>query len=69
MIYTISHMEINEWVRTARKHKGWNQTELGDVVGRTKGNIGHWETGKHTPGIHKRLLMQELSTPHPKIAG
>ena len=46
-------MEIKDWVKAARQLKGWNQTQLGDVVGRTKGNIGHWETGKHTPSLEQ----------------
>lgn len=46
-------MEIKDWIKAARQLKGWNQTQLGDVVGRTKGNIGHWETGKHTPSLEQ----------------
>lgn len=46
-------MEIKEWVRAARAHKGWNQTQLGEAVGRTKANIGHWETGKHAPSVEQ----------------
>ena len=46
-------MEIKDWIKAARQMKGWNQTQLGDVVGRTKGNIGHWETGKHTPSLEQ----------------
>lgn len=46
-------MEIKDWIKAARHLKGWNQTQLGDVVGRTKGNIGHWETGKHTPSLEQ----------------
>lgn len=67
MIYTISHMEINEWVKAARKHKGWNQTELGDVVGRTKGNVGHWETGKHTPSL-EQIAAISVATGYPMPA-
>ena len=46
-------MEIKDWIKAARQLKGWNQTQLGDVVGRTKGNIGHWETGKHMPSLEQ----------------
>lgn len=44
-------MDMKDWVLAARKHKGWTQTQLGEQLGRTKGNIGHWETGKHAPSI------------------
>lgn len=64
MIYTIRAMEIKDWVKAARKHKDWNQTQLGDVVGRTKGNIGHWETGKHTPSI-EQIAAISVATGYP----
>lgn len=44
-------MDIQEWIKAARAKKGWNQKQLGDVVGRTKANVGHWETGLHSPSI------------------
>ena len=44
-------MDIANWVKTARTSKGWTQTQLGDAVGRTKANVGHWETGKHAPSL------------------
>lgn len=52
-------MDINDWVVAARKHKGWTQTQLGERLGRTKGNIGHWETGKHAPSIEQ---LSQIST-------
>jgi SOS-response transcriptional repressor LexA len=60
-------MEIKDWIKAARQLKGWNQTQLGDVVGRTKGNIGHWETGKHTPSIDQ-IAAISLATGYPMPA-
>lgn len=44
-------MDIKDWIKAARAHKGWTQQQLGDAVGRTKANVGHWETGKHEPKL------------------
>lgn len=52
-------MDIKDWVLAARKHKGWTQTQLGEQLGRTKGNVGHWETGKHAPSIEQ---ITQIST-------
>ena len=60
-------MEIKDWIKAARQLKGWNQTQLGDVVGRTKGNIGHWETGKHTPSL-EQIAAISLATGFPMPA-
>lgn len=43
-------MDIKEWVRAARKKADLTQEQLGDRVGRTKANVGHWEKGLHQPG-------------------
>lgn len=57
-------MELKEWVRAARAHKGWTQTQLGEAVGRTKANVGHWETGKHAPSV-EQMAQISLATGYP----
>lgn len=54
-------MEVKDWIRAARSHKGWTQTQLGDAIGRTKANVGHWETGKHSPSIDQLALVSKLT--------
>lgn len=54
-------MELKDWVRAARAHKGWTQQQLGDAVGRTKANIGHWETGKHAPSVEQAAQISEVT--------
>lgn len=44
-------MELKDWVKAARGHKNWTQQQMGDAVGRTKANIGHWEKGLHSPSF------------------
>lgn len=51
MFYTIERMELNDWVLAARKHKKLTQEQLGEAVGRTKANVGHWEKGLHAPSF------------------
>lgn len=61
-------MDINEWVKAARKHKGWTQQQLGDAVGRTKANVGHWETGKHEPKLDQiQAISKETGFPPPVL--
>lgn len=40
-------MELTEWIRAARASKGWTQTQLGEALGVTKGNVSAWEKGRH----------------------
>lgn len=54
-------MEIKDWVLAARKHKGWTQTQLGDELGLTKGNISAWEKGRHEPGHGQMVKIAELT--------
>jgi transcriptional regulator with XRE-family HTH domain len=57
-------MKIGEWVREARKARGWSQETLAEKLGREKANISHWETGKHEPSFGQLLLIRDL-TGHP----
>lgn len=57
-------MDIKDWVRNARKAKGWTQQQLAERLARTKANIGHWETGKHEPSIEQLDHISRL-TGHP----
>lgn len=54
-------MDISEWIKAARAHKGWNQSQLGEVVSRTKANVGHWETGKHEPSLDQLVAISSAT--------
>lgn len=59
-------MELKDWVRLARKHKGWTLTQLAEAVGRSKSNIGLWEQGKHSPGYEQvKQIAAETGFPLP----
>jgi len=40
---------IAVFVKSARMALGLSQEKLGELLGRTKSNISHWELGKHAP--------------------
>jgi transcriptional regulator with XRE-family HTH domain len=54
-------MEIKDWVRAARAHKGWTLQQLGEAVGRTKANVGHWESGKHSPSFAQLVQISDAT--------
>lgn len=54
-------MELNEWVKAARAHKQLTQEQLGEAVGRTKANIGHWEKGLHAPSFEMVQRIAEIT--------
>lgn len=62
--------EIAVWVRTARKHAGLSGEALGRELalelrtsrGNTKGNISHWELGKHEPSITQLLAISKITS-------
>lgn len=59
-------MELKDWVRLARKHKGWTLTQMAEAVGRSKSNIGLWEQGKHSPGYDQvKQIAAETGFPLP----
>lgn len=61
--------EIAAWVRTARKHAGLSGEALGAKLalelrttrGNTKGNISHWELGKHQPSLAQMLAISKIT--------
>lgn len=64
--------EIAAWVRAARKSAGLSGEALGRELalelrttrGNTKGNISHWELGKHQPNLSQLLAISKI-TGHP----
>lgn len=52
-------MKIGEWVKAARKHGKLTQDAVGELLGRTKGNISGWERGHHRPSFQQ---MEIIST-------
>jgi len=63
-------VQINEWVRAARTHAMLTQTQLGESLGLTKGNISAWEKGRHEPSYANLLKIAEVTrfaTPLPGL--
>lgn len=61
-------MDLKDWVKAARKSAGLTQEQLGEKLGRTKANVGHWETGKHEPSFDQMRRISEI-TGHPLPGG
>lgn len=54
-------MELQEWLRAAKKHSGMTLEEIGALVGRSKANVGHWMSGKHKPSFQQVLAISEAT--------
>jgi transcriptional regulator with XRE-family HTH domain len=57
-------MDINDWVKAARLHKGWTLRQLGAVVGLTHSAVAHWESGRRLPG-HAHIAAISSATAFP----
>lgn len=42
-------MNIGEWIKACRAAAALTQSQLGDRLNVSKGNVSAWETGKHEP--------------------
>jgi transcriptional regulator with XRE-family HTH domain len=52
---------IGQWVRAAREHAGWTQTELARELRVTEGNISHWERQMHNPSHEQVMRIRQLT--------
>jgi transcriptional regulator with XRE-family HTH domain len=53
--------DIASWVKQARSHWGQSQEALGDLLGKTKGNISAWEKGRHEPSFKQVIQISEIT--------
>lgn len=62
-------MEISAWIKASRQAAGITQTDLGDALGVTKGNVSAWENGRHEPSYTQLLKIAEITkAPLPAVA-
>nr|MBF0684264.1 helix-turn-helix domain-containing protein [Pseudomonas sp.] len=54
-------MDIKTWVRAARNHKELTQTQLGEAIGVSKGNVSAWENGRHEPSFDQLRRIGEVT--------
>lgn len=47
-------------LKTLRKEKGFSQPELAEILGKTKGALGHWESGTREPGLDIIYKLSEI---------
>lgn len=48
---------IADWIRASRENAGLTQTQLGDHLGCTKGNVSGWEKKRHDPSLLQILKI------------
>ena len=48
---------ISDWLREVRRERNLTQAQLGDLVGRTKGNVSAWEKGAHAPSFEQLVTI------------
>jgi len=54
-------MDIGQWVKRCRKAAGITQTELGEKLHVSKGNVSAWETNKHEPSYGQMIEIARLA--------
>lgn len=55
-------MKISNWVKSARDHAKLTQTQLGEPMGLTKGNVSAWEKGRHEPSFDQLKRIAEITS-------
>ena len=56
--------DLGNWIKSAREYANLTQTNIGDLIGRTKANVSSMETGKHDPS-YLQLLKIAQATKYP----
>ncbi|ARP89802.1 hypothetical protein CAL14_05460 [Bordetella genomosp. 9] len=54
-------MDIKSWIKAARLHAGFTQTQLGEPLGVSKGNVSAWEKGRHEPSFEQLVRIAEVT--------
>lgn len=53
--------DIGQWIKAARLHAKLSQEALAARVRVSKGNVSHWELGRHKPGLDHLLLIAKAT--------
>lgn len=54
-------MELKDWVRAARAHKGLTLEKLGEALNRSKATAGFWESGATAPSYDQMRKISEVT--------
>lgn len=58
--YTRSMSTIGQNIKRYRKNLGLKQDELAHAIGRSHGQIKHWETDRHQPDLESIIVMAKF---------
>lgn len=61
IFYTLRSMNIKDWILAARNHAKITQTQLGDRLGVSKGNVSAWENGRHEASYDQLIKIAEIT--------
>lgn len=61
IFYTLRGMDIKDWILAARNHAKITQTQLGDRLGVSKGNVSAWENGRHEASYDQLIKIAEIT--------
>jgi transcriptional regulator with XRE-family HTH domain len=54
-------VQLNEWIKAARKRAELTQEQLGERLDVTKGNVSAWENGRHQPSYSQLKRIEEIT--------
>lgn len=58
---TLASMDMKDWILAARNYAQLNQTQLGERLGLSKGNISAWENGRHEASLDQLVRIAEIT--------
>lgn len=59
--FTLQSMKMNEWILAARRHAQLTQTQLGEHLGVSKGNVWAWEKGNHEASLDQLVRIARFT--------
>ncbi|MCP3963943.1 MAG: type I restriction-modification system subunit M [bacterium] len=54
----MSSNRVGVWIRDSRKAQGWNQTQVGTIVGVSQGRVSQWERGQTSPSDEELRILE-----------
>ncbi len=58
---TLGLMEMKQWILAARKHAQLTQSQLGEALNITKGNVSAWENGHHEASLDQLVRIASIT--------
>lgn len=59
---TLRSMDMKSWIFNARTGAQLTQSQLGERLGVTKGNVSAWEKGRHKASLDQLMRIAEITS-------